>query len=135
MPAKYPLEHVKKFAKTALENPESNKVWFSGPSKSYESVIIALKKKGIVVTTVGAQKFILLEILNLTPDDFIEQRAGQFDQPKRVVDQYGKRKHGIPWFIKFDINNEDDYLDELSFHPALRNMKLENKITISKDWE
>jgi len=135
MPAKYPLEEVKVLAQEALNNPDSNKVWFSAPPKSYESVIKALKKQGITVSTDGAQKYILREILNLSPADFMEQWAGQWDDPRRVVDHYGKRKDGIPWFIKFDINRQENFLDELSFHPALKDMRLENKTVISKEWE
>ncbi len=132
MPCKYPLVEVKKFTKMALENPESEKVWFSAPSRSTHEVVKTLRSIGMKVTSEKANEYIMNSIMQLTDSDFYRQEAGQWGFKELITDQYGIRKDGIAWFIKFIIENGSDCLDEISFHETNSDMRLENGTTIKK---
>lgn len=137
MPAKYPLPEVKRYVEAALKDPKGEKVWFSAPPKSFLAVVKAFQKRGKFITEIQAQEYIFREILALTADNFKEQRAGQWGDPALVIDQYGIRKDGIPWLIKFFIDKDatGNFLQEISFHPSDRDMTLENGQLISKEWD
>ena len=133
MPCKYPLVEVKKFTKMALDNPESEKVWFSAPSRSTNEVVKTLGSIGMKVTNEKANEYILNSIMQLTDADFYKREAGQWGVAELVTDQYGIRRDGIAWFVKFIIENGNDYLDEISFHETNSDMRLENGTIIKKD--
>lgn len=140
MPAHYPLEIVKQYVADALKNSNSEKVVFSAKSKSTNAVIEAFKTRGKLMTQDQARSYILNHLNDLSPSDFYGKHAGQWGDPKLIVDKYGIRRDGIPWFIKFYIEQKspevpEEYLDSISFHPSTEDMKLENKTTIVKDWE
>jgi len=140
MPAHYPLSTVKQYVADALENSNSEKVVFSAKSKSINAVIEAFKQKGKLMTQDQARRYILNHLNGLSPSDFYDKHAGQWGDPKLIVDKYGIRKDGIPWFIKFFVEQKsetvpEEYLDSISFHPSTEDMKLENKAIILKDWE
>lgn len=155
MPCKYSLVEVKKFAQSALadqekerqerkkkpeakskkvQEPQSQKVYFTATSKSTESVIEVFRRKGNFMSPPDAQKYILNGILELSDKDFFKREVGQWDA-RLVTDQYGIKKDGIPWFIKFLIGKdelENECLEQISFHPTTVDMLLESGITISK---
>ena len=110
--------------KEVVKAVDEKRYWFSAPSRSIDEVIRVLGKQGNSKTRAEAETFILQGLKKLKDGDFVESVL-QWNDPKCVADVYGATIEGLPWFIKFRIDEEGD-LDEVSFHPPNKSM-----ITIS----
>lgn len=143
MPATYPLSDVRNHVNHAITNQGSTQVAFSLPHNSLDEVVKAFKKKGKPVTQTQARDYVFTSILQLTPKDFFRTLGYRFGALNQfiVVDEYGMRKDGIPWYIKYKIDPEDKALnlqaclDQISFHPLDKDMKLASNVTLSKEWD
>ncbi|MNL55361.1 hypothetical protein D3C87_1787690 [compost metagenome] len=125
MSARFPLAKVKKLIEEDLDNPEKERVIFSAKSRSIDAVIrVHRGLKGRRMTTEQAANFIKYRILELTDQNFQKSKIGQWGDSTFVVDQYGMIHEGVPYFIKFNIDEESDQLNEISFHPMERDMVL-----------
>lgn len=103
------------------------------PNKSVNAVIAVFKDIiGSPKTTVEADDFIRDELAKLELKDFAERTL--VFQNTVVADVYGKIINGQPWYIKFLIRIEDGetWLEELSFHPPDRPLKLQSGNIIDK---
>lgn len=108
--AKHDLEEVKVLAGNGLKH------YFS-KTKAIDHVV-----KHLEVGIQEAKEFILSEIAILTSDNY----SGRVIIHGSVYDIYGKRIHGIPWYIKFSILKDDDgedYLSNISFHPTEKELQ------------
>ena len=132
MPCKYPLSDIKQLAKDGLVNIAEDKVWFSAPKKSFTKVIETFQANGQKFLNVQqAKEYILNKIIELTDADFCMQSFKR--EWGIVVDIYGSRMDNINWYIKFCI--EDGALHEISFHPLVDDMILENGVKLKKEKE
>lgn len=110
---KYPLSEVKRLINEWKQGKDAG--FFSAPSASTEYVIHIFSCR-----QEEAEKIILDGILKLEESGFGRQ-ALQLDVV--VVDIYGLESYlGYDWYVKFLI--EDGTLDEISFHPLERDLKL-----------
>ncbi len=115
---KYPLEDVFKLI-------EQRAVDFSAPSRSLRAVQEFLEKNtpnGLSCRE--AESFIYEGIKQLTNSCFCRR----IHQWGIVADEYGLFFMKINWYIKFAIEEDEDgkFLNEISFHPLEKNMKLAN---------
>ncbi len=79
-----------------------------------------------------AEAFILKAIRSLTEVHFCESVL-QWNDPKCVADVYGFNYDDRPWYVKFRINREDEddaFLDEISFHPPEKEMKTVDGVVV-----
>lgn len=110
---------------------KARKVWFSAYSRSVWAVIKVYEHRGSPnkkENQAQAEDFILQGICALTEDNFVESVL-QWGDSKCVADVYGLIFDGLPWYIKFRIDEEGD-LDEISFHPPQRALKTVGGIVI-----
>jgi hypothetical protein len=105
--AKYPLPEVFKRIK-------EKKYWFSAPSRSTDCIIEVFECTDRKMGIEQAETFALEGIFQLTDKHFYK-RVLQWSNC--VADVYGLVFQNKPWFIKFRIDDEDDVLEEISFHP------------------
>lgn len=70
MPVRYDLEKVKLYAKQALDDPSTEVVFFSSPSRSIDLVIEEFLTKGKPMDLLQAKIYILESILGLESKDF-----------------------------------------------------------------
>lgn len=136
----FDLEKVKVLIERALENPKSDLVFFSAPPKSTDAVIEVFRTKQgkkSKMNTERAQKFILYRMYDLRPEHFARTHAKQWPDPQRpahIVDEYGMRYDGVPWFIKFHLDSDGDMLEAISFHPVKDDLTLANGEVLEKGW-
>lgn len=114
--ARYPLADVF----SIISSGDSERVWFSAPSRSIDKVIKVYMKTNTPKTIQEAQNFIMSGIKSLTPNDFVQSQL-QWDDPKCVADVYGLIYDNKPWYVKFLIEQGD--LEQISFHPPEKEMK------------
>lgn len=131
MPARYDLAKVKGLASAALSDPTKDTVYFSARSKSIDRVIEEFQLKGKPMDPLKAEVYILESILKLEQKDFV----GTYSQwANDYADWYGIFQDGIPWYVKFLVDNDPvkqtEFLEQISFHRSDRDMKLENGKTI-----
>lgn len=113
--SKFNLEDVKRLVTDSILNKES--VWFSATSCSTDYVIHMFK-----CSESKAMDIILNGILKLVKNNFC-QRVLIWDD---IADEYGLENYlGYHWYIKFMIGS-DYQLEEISFHPCEKDMKLAN---------
>ncbi len=120
---KFDLEEVKKL----VDDCE-----FTVPDKSINAVIAVFKDiLGCPKSNVEAEVFIKNELVKLERKNFA-QRSMVFGSV--VADVYGKVIDGEPWYIKFLIESDDEdiWLEELSFHPPDKPLMLQNGDKINK---
>ncbi len=134
----FELKKVQMLVARAIENPNADLVFYSAPSKSTEAVIAVFRKKGARKFSVHqAREYILYRIYDLKPEHFFRTHAQQWPDPRRkplIVDEYGLRHNGVPWFIKFHFDCDDDALEAISFHPLEKDMNLANGQLLEKVW-
>ena len=116
----------------ALENNDSDKVWFSARSRSIKCVVDYFKKKGQFMSELEAEEYILRSVLELNQNNFCDRKFHWGS----VKDVYGLAKDGENWFIKFEIEvcktSGNDYLNQLSFHPTDDDMTLIDKSVLKR---
>jgi hypothetical protein len=135
----YNLDQIKALVRSSMVNKnKEDLVFFSNLDKSVHEVVRTLKKKNKMLTNSEAGDYIKKRIVeDLSVTDFYLSRAGHMNDPKYIVDEYGLKYDGVPWFIKFALNNDQEELrlDEISFHPLKEDMKRANKTILKKDWD
>jgi hypothetical protein len=112
--SRYDLGIVKKLVREWMDGED--KGWFSAPSCSVDYVIHVFE-----CTQVEAEETILVGILMLESSNFI-RRIYVWGS---VADEYGLQSYlGHNWYIKFVV--EDGELEQISFHPSEKEMRLAN---------
>jgi hypothetical protein len=125
--ARYALQEV-------FQLIEDGRAWFSARPRSSFAVITAYASTGKNKNGVEAEAFILKAIRSLAEINFCESVL-QWNDPKCVADVYGFIYDDRPWYVKFRINREDEdqpFLDEISFHPPEKEMKTVSGLVIPK---
>ena len=127
--AKHDLRKVKELAKRWKNGDEDCGV-FTAQSRSIHYVARILK-----VDTDCAKDIVLDGIMKLQERDFC-RRVILWDCPDEIGDEYGlKGYEGHNWYIKFSLS--DDLLEEISFHPVEKILKLANgeilEVTMSEN--
>lgn len=105
--AKYPLEDV-------FQKIKERQYWFSAPSRSIDPIIEVFESTDRKMGIEQAESFALEGIMQLTDKHFYKRVLQWTDC---VADVYGLIFCDKPWFIKFRIDEEEDVLEEISFHP------------------
>lgn len=97
---------------------------FSAPSRSLWEVARYFEKQQKPCSTFEAQEFICKGLLKMTENDFCEQKY-QWDE---VYDVYGLSFDGECWYVKFLLTEDEqgEFVDQVSFHPAEKDMTLAN---------
>lgn len=126
MKARYPLESI--FA--LINTRDRERIWFSAPSRSIFAVLQVYGKTNNSKTPEEGREFILAGLKALTEKNFVES-VTQWGDPKCVADVYGLIYDSRPWYVKFRIN-EDNILEEISFHPPEKAMITIGKIKVPK---
>lgn|GEM_PF-3206833 len=132
--AHFDLAEIQQMVSDTLDKPARGKIIYSAKSKSIDRVISAFKSRGRYLNSKKAEAYICYRLLELSATHFYQTEAGQWGDPKFITDQYGMRHEGIPWFIKFSKDDETGKLDQISFHPLDRDMKLASGETLKKEW-
>ncbi len=83
--------------------------------------------KNQTINALEAHAFIVKYLKTLTANDFSKRTLWKNDS-RLVMDEYGKEFENELWYIKFWI--ADDCLEQISFHPAERDIKLANGKTL-----
>lgn len=118
--ARYDLQQVFQLA-------ADGKYWFPAKTRSSYAVM-----KIYNLSSEEAETFILKAIRELTEAHFCE-RVIQWGDSKCIADVYGLIYDGRPWYVKLRI--EDDFLEEISFHPPEKEMKTVGGMVIPKGVE
>lgn len=105
--AKYPLQEV-------FRKIQKKQYWFSAPSRSIDCIIEVFECTDTKMGIEQAEAFALQGISQLTEKHFYKRVIQWSDC---IADVYGLVFHNKPWFIKFRIDEEEDVLEEISFHP------------------
>lgn len=106
---------------------KKRQVEFTSPSRSLNEVIKHFDKYQLPCSNFEAEEFIYNGILKLDSNCFSETKL-QWDNPPDLVDVYGLQLDNENWYVKFSIGQDEngEYLDEISFHPLEKDMKLAN---------
>lgn len=115
MAPKYDLKDVFDIINLADEE----RIWFSVPAKSYESVVQVYSETDSPMTNSEAVSFVLDGILALQDENFVNQ-VTMYGDPTDVADEYGIIYDGKPWYVKLQIIEGD--LNEISFHPPQKKL-------------
>lgn len=122
MGAKFELDTVQQKV-SSWKGGNKNAGWFSMPNCSVDYVIHIFE-----CSQAEAEEIIFDGLLRLEEDDFCRSIV-IFDS--ELADEYGLENYlGHNWYIKFMIGSDGE-LEELSFHPCERDMKLENGRTLN----
>ena len=136
----FDLRKVKALIAKALDDPKADLVFFSAPPKSTDAVIEVFRAKQgkkSKMNTERAQKYILHRIYDLQAHHFARTHAQQWPDPQRpahIVDEYGMRYDGVPWFIKFHLDSDGNLLEAISFHPLKDDLTLASGEILEKSW-
>lgn len=97
-----------------------NDIWYSAELRSIGTVIDTYS-----CSRTAAEAYIVSGLLSLVDDDFYECNLC-FGFYK--CDVYVKVINGIPWYIKFGLEDEEgnEVLNQVSFHPLEKEAKLQN---------
>jgi len=119
---KFSLTEVKRLAQEYLDGKRTIK--FTAPRKSTEAVVAVL-----LCAANLANRKIATGLLALKEVDF-HKRVWQWDD---VFDEYGLENYEeYNWYVKFCIvNDEGEYIEEVSFHPLDKEMILPDGRTLS----
>ena len=104
-----------------IDGGDLNKIIFSVPSKSTESVVTVFAETETPKSLVEATRYIFRGIKSIGNDDFVERQC-LFDDPTCIADVYGIIFENRSWYVKFYID-EEIYLEQVSFHPPEWEMK------------
>lgn len=111
----------------------ANKYWFSAPSRSVSKVIEVYAASGKPMTNTEAEAFIIQGVLALKEENFFQSGT----QWEMVVDIYGLIHHGLPWYVKLGVQDEETedgtkepWLQEISFHQPEKAFKTVGGIEI-----
>ena len=120
---RYDLDEVKRIVREYIAG-DHTLVKFSAPRRSVDVVVTALKCSAHQAT----QK-IATGLLTLSEGDFSE-RVWQWND---VYDAYGLENYeGHNWYIKYCVVTEEGkYIEQVSFHPVQRELKLPDGRTLS----
>lgn len=114
--ARYPLPEVRRLI-------EEKRYWFPAKPRSIHAVISVFEDLGTGIQESEAVSYILEAVSRLKTADFCESVL-QWNDPKCIADVYGIMKDGHPWYVKLRI--DDNELEEISFHPPEKQMRLAN---------
>lgn len=117
---------MKDFSQKFLDG-ENTAIWFSSPSRSVHVVSSRFN-----LSFRDSQHRIASGLIRLAEDGFCNTEL----QRGIVVDIYCLENfYSENWYVKFSIcrsESELPYLEEVSFHPLEKNIKLANGRTVSK---
>lgn len=117
--AKYNLDDVRSLIADFM-NGNDDAIWFSYFSRSIRPVMMLMK-----CSAENAENIIIKGLLKLENSGFVRSTV-VFDE---ITDEYAlENYHDHNWYIKFSVALDDGnpYLNQLSFHPLERPLKLQN---------
>jgi len=116
MKSKFELSDVFKI----IDSKDETKIYFSAFSRSVMPVMEVFQIENKAITQEQAKEYILEGIRTLTPEHFV-RTVILFNDSTYLADEYGCYFDNKPWYIKFRIDEEGN-LEEVSFHPPLRDI-------------
>ena len=123
--ARYPLQSV--FA--IIDTGDPGRVWFSAQPRSINAVLKVYKSEvSGPKDAEEARRFILQGIRTLTEVNFV-RTVVMWNDPGCLGDEYGLIYEKRGWYAKFRIDEDGD-LDEISFHPPERELRVTGGLVI-----